>query len=201
MQILLLFKYMISFLKGKIIFKGERFLVIDVGGVGYRVFVGPDVLRKAKCKEQFKLWTHLHLREDIQELYGFLEYAELDFFETLIQISGIGPKSALGVLNVAPLDTLKSAIAAGDTSYLTQVSGIGKKIAEKIILELRDKLGKIGFGGEENIFLKDEGDVLKALRTLGYSYQEAREVIKQLPSNVIGTQERVKEALRILGKS
>ncbi len=192
---------MVSYLEGKIIFKGERFLVIDVGGVGYRVFVGPDVLRKAKGKEQFKLWTHLHLREDAQELYGFLEYAELEFFETLIQISGIGPKSALGVLNVAPLDTLKSAIATGDTSYLTQVSGIGKKIAEKIILELRDKLGKIGFGGEENIFLKDEGDVLKALRTLGYSYQEAREAIKQLPSNIIGTQERVKEALRISGKS
>jgi len=175
--------------------------VIDVGGVGYRIFVGPDVLRKAKTKEQFKLWTHLYLREDTIELYGFLEYAELNFFETLIQISGIGPKSALGVLSVAPLDTLKSAIASGDTSYLTQVSGIGKKIAEKIILELRDKLGKIGFSGEENVFLKEEGDVLKALRTLGYSYEEAREAIKRLPNDIIGTQNRVKEALKILSKS
>ena len=192
---------MISCIEGKIVFKGERFVIIDANGVGYRVFAGPDVLRKAKIKEQLKLWTHLHLREDTIELYGFLEYAELDFFQTLIQISGIGPKSALGVLAVAPLDTLKRAIAAGETSYLTQVSGIGKKIAEKIILELRDKLGKIGFAGEENIFLKEEGDALKALRTLGYSYQEARDALKQIPSGITGTQDHVKEALKILGKS
>jgi len=192
---------MISCIEGKIIFKGERFVVIDTNGVGYRIFVGPDVLRKAKTKEQFKLWTHLHLREDTMELYGFLEYAELEFFQTIIQISGIGPKSGLGVLAVAPLDTLKRAIAAGETSYLTQVSGIGKKIAEKIILELRDKLGKIGFAGEENAFLKEEGDVLQVLRTLGYSYSEARDAIKQLPPDIVGTQERVKEALKILGKS
>lgn len=191
---------MISWLEGKIIFKGERFVIIDVGGVGYRVFVGPDVLRKAKKEETIKLWTHLHVREDSMELYGFSEYAELDFFEILIQISGIGPKSALGVLSVAPLDTLKRAIAAGETSYLVQVSGIGKKIAEKIILELKDKLGKIGFSGEENVFLKEEGDVLKALRTLGYSYAEAREALKQLPDNISGTQNRVKEALKILSK-
>lgn len=192
---------MISCLEGKVIFKGERFIVIDINGVGYRVFIGPDVLRKAKKEETIKLWTHLYVREDSQELYGFLEYAELNFFETLIQISGIGPKSALGVLAVAPLDTLKQAIATGETSYLTQVSGIGKKIAEKIILELRDKLGKIGFAGEENVFLKGEEDVLKALRTLGYSYSEARETIKQIPADIIGTQNRVKEALKILSKS
>ncbi len=111
-------------------------MVINIGGVGYRVFAGPDVLRKAKKEETIKLWTHLHVKEDAIELYGFLEYAELNFFETLIQISGIGPKSALGVLAVAPLDTLKSAIASGETSYLTQVSGIGKKIAEKTGISL-----------------------------------------------------------------
>lgn len=191
---------MISFIEGKIIFKGERFVIVSAAGIGYRVFVGPDVLRNiGKNKEQVGLWTHLHLREDSQELYGFLEYAELDFFEMLIQISGIGPKSALGVLSVASLDTLKRAIASGETSYLTQVSGIGKKIAEKIILELRDKLGKVGFGPQENVFLKEEEDVLQVLRALGYSYQEAREAIKKLPANISGAQERVKEALKILG--
>ncbi len=191
---------MISCIEGKIIFKGERFVIIFAGGIGYRVFVGPDVLGDiGKNKDQIRLWTHLHLREDSEELYGFLEYAELDFFETLIQISGIGPKSALGVLSVAPLDTLKAAIASGETSYLTRVSGIGKKIAEKIILELRDKLGKVGFGSRENIFLREEEDVLQVLRSLGYSYQEAREAIKKLPANISGAQERVKEALRILG--
>ncbi len=194
-------KNMISCLSGKIIFKGERFVIIEVGGVGYRVFVGSDIIRDAsKNKEQIRLWTHLHLREDTIELYGFSEYAELEFFEMMIQISGIGPKSALGVLSVAPLDTLKRAISASDTSYLIQVSGIGKKIAEKIILELKDKLGKAGFGADGSAFLKEEGDVLKALHSLGYSYQEAREALKQLPSEIAGTQNRVKEALKILGK-
>jgi Holliday junction DNA helicase RuvA len=192
---------MISCLEGRIIFKGERFIVMDVSGIGYRIFVGPEVLRRVKKEETIRLWTHLYVREDTMELYGFLEYAELDFFETLIQISGIGPRSALGVLSVAPLDTLKRAIASGETSYLTQVSGIGKKIAEKIILELRDKLGKVGFSAGGNVFLKEEEDVLKALRSLGYSHSEARDVLKQLPADISGTRDRVKEALKILGKS
>lgn len=174
--------------------------MIDTGGISYRVFVSPDALQKlTKNQEKVKLWTHLYLREDTVELYGFLEYAELSFFETLIQISGIGPKSAMGVLAVAPLDILKRAIASGETSYLTKVSGIGKKIAEKIILELRDKMGKIGYG-EEGTFLKEEEDVLRALRSLGYSLEEAREAIKQLPIDLEGTDKRVKAALRILGK-
>ena len=146
-----------------------------------------------------KFWTHLYLREDTVELYGFLEYSELEFFEILIQISGIGPKSALGVLAVAPLDTLKKAISSGETSYLTKVSGIGRKIAEKIILELKDKMGKIG-SAEEGIFLREEGDVLKALRSLGYSLEEAREALKKLPSEIEGAEKRVKEALKILGQ-
>lgn len=192
---------MISCIEGKVILKGERFVIIETDGVGYRVFVGPSVFVKiGKNNDRIKLWTHLHLREDSVELYGFLEYAELEFFETLIQISGVGPKSALGVLNVAPLDTLKHAIASGEISYLTKVSGIGKKIAEKIILELRDKLGKIGYTGEK-AFLKEEEDALRALRSLGYSYSEAREALKQVPSKISGTQERVKESLKILGKS
>ncbi len=192
---------MISCLEGKVILKGERFVIIETGGVGYRIFVGPTVFDKLKKNnDRIKLWTHLHLREDSVELYGFLEYAELEFFETLIQISGVGPKSALGVLNVAPLDTLKHAIASGEISYLTKVSGIGKKIAEKIILELRDKLGKIGYTGEK-AFLKEEEDALRALRSLGYSYSEAREALKEVPPKISGTQERVKESLKILGKS
>lgn len=193
---------MISRLEGKIIFRGGRFLILDVNGVGYRIFVGPDVLTKTNNNsDRVKLWTHLHVREDSQELYGFLEYAELEFFEMLIQISGIGPKSALGVLSVASLDTLKRAISAGETSYLVKVSGIGKKIAEKIILELKDKLGKTGQDGYEGVFLKEEEDVLKALRTLGYSYQEARETLKNLPPSISGAQNRIKEALKTLGKS
>ena len=136
---------MISFLEGTIEFKGEKFCIIRVGGVGYRVFAGAETLKKISEKGGgIKLWTHQHVREDALELYGFLNFAELDLFEALIGISGIGPKGALGVLGIAPTDTLKKAIASGDTSYLTRVSGIGRKTAEKIIKKMRScEVGKM----------------------------------------------------------
>ncbi len=187
-------------LTGIIKFKTERFVVLDVNGVGYRVFVPSETLKELKNEECATLWTHLHVRENIMDLYGFLNYAELEFFEQLITISGIGPKGALGVFSVAPLDVLKKAIAAGDTSYLTKVSGIGRKIAEKIVLELRDKLGAIGVEsmGEG---LKEETDALEALQSLGYSLREAREALKNLPENIEGTENIVKEALRNINKN
>src|SRR3989344_2523986 len=133
---------MISLLEGTVEFKGDRFLILNTGGVGYKVFLPAETLRTTPATgSSIKLWTHLHVREDSLELYGFFFLPELDLFETLISVSGVGPKSALGILGVAPIDTLKRAIAAGETAYLTKVSGIGKRMAEKIIVELRDKMG------------------------------------------------------------
>jgi Holliday junction DNA helicase RuvA len=190
---------MIARLEGKIKMKSERFLIIDVSGVSYKVFTTPKTLKKAPKKDEiFSLWTHLHVRENALELYGFEEYQEMEFFEMLIQISGIGPKSAIGVLSVAPLDTLKKAISFGETSYLTKVSGIGRKTAEKIVLELKEKLGELE--GQAGGMFKEDQDVLGALESLGYSRQEAREALKQTPETIEGTSNRVKEALKILGK-
>ena len=124
---------MIGHLEGKVLFKGERHVVLDVGGVGYKIFVAMGTRKNLELEKNAKFWTHLHVKENALELYGFLHQAELEFFESLISISGIGPKSALGVLALAPLDTIKRAIASGDTSYLTKISGIGRKTAEKII--------------------------------------------------------------------
>jgi len=181
--------------------KGERFVALDVNGVSYRIFCGPQTIKAApKSGGQFSLWTHLHVREDAMELYGFLEYAELEFFEMLIGISGIGPKGALGVLAVAPLDNIKRAISSGETNYLTKVSGIGRKTAEKIVLELRDKLGGLGGGEAGGMMLKEDQDVLSALQSLGYSLSEARDAMKQIPEGAEGTNNRIKEALKILGK-
>ncbi len=192
---------MISHLTGKVLMRGDRFIALDVSGVGYKIFVMPDTLKEArKSADDFSLWTHLHVRENALDLYGFLQYAELEFFEMLIQISGIGPKSGLGVLAVAPIDTLKRAISAGDTSYLTKVSGIGRKIAEKIVLELREKMGGLDLGAGGNAMLKEEGDVLEALQSLGYSLAEAREALKQVPPEIEGANARIKAALKIAGK-
>ncbi|MCK9379395.1 MAG: Holliday junction branch migration protein RuvA [Candidatus Moranbacteria bacterium] len=191
---------MIIRLEGKILMKGERFVALDVNGVSYRVFCGPQTIKSAPKKDvQFSLWTHLHVREDAMEIYGFLEYAELEFFEMLIGISGIGPKGALGVLAVAPLDNIKRAISSGETNYLTKVSGIGRKTAEKIVLELRDKLGGLGGGEAGGMMLKEDQDVLGALQSLGYSLSEAREAMKQIPDGTEGTNSRIKEALKNLG--
>jgi Holliday junction DNA helicase RuvA len=191
---------MISHLKGKIIFRGDRFVVLDVSGVGYHIYVTPDALRRLpKEGGEISFWTHLYVRENIMELYGFFERSELQFFEMLISISGIGPKGALGVLSVASVDTLRKAISAGDTSYLTKVSGIGKKIAEKIVLELKEKLGGADFiSGSET--LQEEQDAIEALQALGYSMSEAREALKQISVDISGTSARVKEALKNLGK-
>ena len=117
----------------------------------------------------------------------------------LIGISGIGPKGALGVLAVAPLDNIKKAISSSETNYLTKVSGIGRKTAEKIVLELRDKLGGMG-GAEGGGILKEDQDVLGALQSLGYSLSEAREAMKQIPDGTEGTNNRIKEAFKNLGK-
>ncbi|MDO8600240.1 MAG: Holliday junction branch migration protein RuvA [bacterium] len=191
---------MISFLEGTIELKAEKFFIMNVAGVGYKIFAGAETLHKIPEKEaNVKIWTHQYVREDALELYGFLHFAELELFETLIGISGIGPKGALGVLGVAPVDTLKKAIASGDTSYLTRVSGIGRKTAEKIILELREKMAGRGVSSMEAPELKEEADALDALVQLGYSQREAREALQQIPEEIVGAEKRVKAALKKLG--
>jgi Holliday junction DNA helicase RuvA len=131
------------------------------------------------------------------ELFGFTDREELSLFEMLIEVSGIGPRSALAILSLATVDTLRTAIGANDLTYLTKVSGIGKKTAEKIVLELRDKIGNIGATAPE---LKDDGDVIEVLMSLGYSRDDARNVMRKVPAAAAGTSARVKEALRLLGE-
>ncbi|MEK9168091.1 MAG: Holliday junction branch migration protein RuvA [Patescibacteria group bacterium] len=190
---------MLGQLTGTVAFVGANFFILTVSGVGYKVFATIDTLRAlGKTKDDgAKVWTHLAVRENALDLYGFIERSELEFFEMLITISGIGPKSALGILSVAPVDTLRRAISSGDTSYLTKVSGIGRKNAEKIVVELRDKLGAIdaNAGGT----LREEVDALSALEALGYSAREAREALKAVGNNAISTQEKLKAALKSLG--
>ncbi len=187
---------MIGSIKGKITFKTEKFVIVEAGGVGYKVSVSPDTL--SKLGNEVTLWIHTHVREDSLDLYGFLEHSELEFFEMLIGVSGIGPKGALAILGITSVDTLKRAIQTGDTMYLTKLSGIGKKTAEKIVIELRDKMGsEIEQSGTS---LQGELDSLEALKSLGYSQNEAREALKKVPPD-LGTNAKIKEALKILGKS
>src|SRR3989344_251079 len=116
---------MIGSIKGKIILKTDKFLIVETAGVGYKISVSPDVSsRIKKIDEQISLWIHTHVREDAIDLYGFLDYKELEFFEMLLNVSGIGPRSALAILGIATIETLRRAIGTGDTAYLTKISGI-----------------------------------------------------------------------------
>ena len=186
---------MIGNIKGTIILKTDKFLIIDTNGVGYKVNVSPSLLSKGKkVGDEISLSIHTHVKEDAIDLYGFEERKELEFFEMLINVSGIGPRSGLTILSVASIETLSKAISTGDTAYLTKISGIGRKTAEKIVIELRDKMGKEISG----LSLQGELDVLEALKSLGYSQNEAREALKKVtPDSNVNT--KIKEALKILG--
>lgn len=186
--------HMIGRLSGKVTPVNDRTIIVDTAGVGYLIHVLPEVASTTEGSA-LTLWTHLAVREDALDLYGFVNRDELYFFELLVNVPGIGPKSALGILSLAPPATLRQAIASGKTEYLTRVSGIGQKSAEKIVLELRDKLGKVAT--DEAAFAAEE-DALEALKALGYSLREAREALKKVPDNVTDTTERIKEALKIL---
>lgn len=186
---------MISSLSGKVLHKELNSIVVDVAGVGYKVFVTTETALDLVQNSPVFLWTHLAVRETSLDLFGFPDKEHLEAFELLITISGIGPKTALGILNVASPATLRQAVANSDTSYLTRVSGIGKKNAEKIVLELKDKLK---FTSEDKMDTRSEGDALEALISLGYSERDARDALKKVSKDIEGASERVKAALKLL---
>lgn len=187
---------MIRTLTGTVTATNTHSLVVDVNGVGYIVYCPGALVANTALSDRITLWTHLAVRENALDLYGFTNEDDVRLFELLLTVSGIGPKSALGILNVADANALKNAVAAGDTSHLIKVSGIGKKNAEKIVLELRGKLE----AAEEEAGAHHETDseTFEALLALGYSAAETREAIRNLPSDITDTGDRIKEALRDL---
>lgn len=191
---------MIAQLTGTIVSSGTDSVVLSVNGVGYRIHTTLEVTTKLpKEKVEVTLFTHLAVRETSMELYGFLHEDEVLFFEQLISVSGIGPKSALAIMNLETVATLSSAISQGDTTYLTKVSGIGRKSAEKIIIELRDKITSLDVDGTHAH--EEDKDALDALISLGYSAREAREALKTVSKDTMGTQKRLTEALKVLGNN
>lgn len=171
--------------------------LIMVAGVGYAVRTTFETsISLEKNPDRVELYIHTAVREDALDLYGFPTEDELSFFRLLLSVSGIGPKTALGILNLATVPVLRNAIAAGDTTYLTKVSGIGKKSAERIVVELRDRLAKEGHGKESHA--GGDAEVLEALASLGYREVEARDALKKVSAETSGTSERLREALKIL---
>ena len=192
---------MIASLHGKLESLGGDWAVIDVGGIGFLVYMPTSTLSMlGTIGEEVKLHTHLHLREDSATLYGFASAEELGLFQTLIGVSGLGPRLALAMLSAMNVEQLCMAIATGSTDLLTMVPGIGKKMAERLILELKEKIGAGWIMAPEAQIARENTDVLAALTSLGYSVAEASRAVATLPpSSELTLDEKIKLALQYFG--
>lgn len=192
---------MISYLKGKIEHKNNNFIILNVGNVGYKVYLNGKLQQKFILNAEIEVFTHQHIKEDALDLYGFENLDTLSFFELLLSISGIGPKSALNAIDTASIGEFRQCIANGDSSIFTQVSGIGKKTAEKIIIELRDKINTISFSSDESEIETGitNNDEIDALQALGYSMSQAREALQNVDKDIEDSGARIREALKQLG--
>jgi Holliday junction DNA helicase RuvA len=183
---------MIASVRGTVLDISPTSIVVEAGGVGYRIFATPATLGGMRKREEAFLYTYDLIREDAHDLYGFISQDEQRLFERLISVSGVGPKVAIALLSMGSAAALKRAIMSGDLSALTSVSGVGRKIAQKIILELKGQI--VEEGGESG----PDREVVDALVSLGYSASQAREALKGVSNDVTDVSDRVREALRRL---
>ncbi len=187
---------MIRYLTGKILFKRRDFAVLDVNGVGYKVFLSQKTLESLPQEGSLaNLFCFTNIKENAVELYGFLTEEELDFFEMLMGIRGVGPRAALSIASLGPVKDVKEKIVAQDEKIFEKIPGIGRKKAMAIILEISGKIKKSGISIDSE---KDFDEAEEALVNLGFPRKEVKKALSQISENVKDTAERVKQALRIL---
>lgn len=188
---------MFGHITGKVFDIKPAGIILKVGGIGFILHTIMSYTEKLRVGAEADFWTHTAVRENSIDLYGFETEEELHLFELLLTVSGVGPKSALAILGVAGIKSIEEAVTTRDTSSLTKISGIGKKIAEKIVVELSGKLAS-DRRGEKSV---DENvDVFEALKSLGYRERDIQETIKKLPKDIVGANEKIKYILKNLGK-
>ncbi|HPN38869.1 MAG TPA: Holliday junction branch migration protein RuvA [Melioribacteraceae bacterium] len=198
---------MIGYLKGNIINLAPTKLLLDVNGVGYNIFISLNTYNKLNSLQNpVAVFTHLSVRQDSMDLYGFYSASEKEMFELLISVTGIGPKLALGILSGIQTDELKNAVSMGNIGRIKAVPGIGKKTAERLILELKDKMFQIKDETTSTGFSKSfeiKADAVAALNMLGYSPKFTEKIIKQVLDDTpnISLEELIKLALSYLNKS
>ncbi|MBM2825365.1 MAG: Holliday junction helicase subunit RuvA [Dehalococcoidales bacterium] len=193
---------MIARLHGRLESLGSDWAVINVGGIGFQVHMSTSTLSiLGNVGIEVHLYTHLHLREDNVTLYGFLAAEEQQLFEMLLTVSGVGPKIALAMLSTMSVEQASTAIATGNVELLTVVPGIGKKTAQRLILELKDKISAGLVATPAGQLVQENTDVLSALTTLGYSVAEATQAITSLPlASDLSLEEKIKRALQYFGR-
>jgi Holliday junction DNA helicase RuvA len=192
---------MISYLQGEIIFQNDKSIIVKVDNLGYQVFITTLLLEKIKQEKltNIELHTYLYVREKNLELYGFGSLEELGFFKKLLGVSGVGPRLALHILGLTNLEEIKQAIVNNQPEFLTKVSGVGKKTAERVVMELRYKIDDLEMVSPTKPTINDE-EVVEALLQLGYRLVDAREALRKIPRDLVGSEEKLKAALKLLGK-
>jgi holliday junction DNA helicase RuvA len=201
---------MIGFIIGRIDHMGTNFILVDTGGVGYRIFMNTGDLARLQVDQKVKVYTYLSVREDALQLFGFLSYDAYSLFTQLITVSGIGPKMAQGILSASKVDSFYLAVKNRDVKFLTKLPGIGKKTAERLLLELKDMVAPEGLqdeDGNEVSFNENDldddtttlGAVAEGLASLGFRRDEIDAVLKRLPVKPESTVEQLlDEALKML---
>ena len=198
---------MYAYINGKIADKANNYVVIDAGGVGYKIFMSPTAIDKLPDVGEFqKVHTYYYVREDIISLYGFLTNEELRMFELLLSVSGIGAKSAIQILSAITPSSFALAVITNDVSKIVKIPGIGKKTAERIILELKDKLKteqavekekevKVAISDDENT-----GEAINALQVLGYTRREIDKALEKVNTKGLSVEDIIRKALGLLSK-
>jgi Holliday junction DNA helicase RuvA len=191
----------IASLHGKLESLGSDWAIVNVGGIGFQVYMPTSALSTLGTPgDEVKVYTHLHLREDNLALYGFTSADELWLFQTLLGVSGLGPRLALAMLSALSTEQITMAIATGSTDMLDMIPGIGKKVANRIILELKEKIGAGWVVTPATQLAQENTDVLAALTSLGYSAAEATKAVATLPANTdLSLEEKIKLALQYFG--
>ncbi len=187
---------MISRLRGRIEALNEDHIIVDIGPIGLTVYAPADLITGWQIGQPVALFTHLHIREQEFTLFGFATEDDLELFQILLGVSGIGPKLALNILSTLPPDTIRLAVANDEPALLTRVPGIGAKSARKILFQLKDKIGVADYDGVGVAPITDEdAEVIEALTSLGYSIVEAQRAVQAIPKDIVGVEERLRAAL------
>jgi len=190
---------MIGSIRGKVSHVGGDYALIEIGGIGYRVIAGPSLLARLRAGSEASVYTHHLVREDLQALFGFATLDELGFFELLMTVSQVGPRLALAITSAHPVTRLQLAILNDDLDAFTSVSGVGRKTAQRIVLELKEKVHAAGLavgGGAPH-----DSDVVAALESLGYTATEARRAAGAVAGTDGELDSRIKAALQELARS
>lgn len=190
---------MIAVLSGVLSEKLDDLIVLDVGGVGYGINVDHEDFGNLNIGDQYKLYIYEHIREQSHDLFGFLSRDTQTLFERLLEVNGVGPKMALNMLSIGSSTELKQAIAGGDVKYISRASGVGKRVAERVVVDLKDKVGLIGVDIESTGLLVSEAslakdDAAEALVALGYTAADAAKALQSVDKD-LSTEERIKQAL------